>query len=386
MFYLVGIVITYFLAFILLTKGKKTKSDKVLFLWLLFIGFHLFLYYLFIDNQYYRFPYLLGFHIPLPLIHGPFLYFYTATITNQKINWKFSFLHFIPFIVSFISITDFLLLTFEEKTLIYNNRGKGYEMFLLFNSISVIVSVITYVILSLSLLNKHKKNILNEFSSTERISLSWLRTLIYGVGTVWIFIIYGNNELLYAVVVLFVILIGYFAINQVNVFPKDKPFTSNNATNVLNQTKYSLKITEPQASNLIEISQNKTAKKYLKSGLNADTAQKIHSLLKFKMEKEEWFTNPNITLAELAAYLEIHPNSLSQVINSFENKNFYDYINSLRIKKFLAMVELQENQKFTLLALAFDCGFNSKSSFNKYFRKTMSQTPTDYLSKLNNPV
>ena len=159
MFYLVGVVITFFLAFILLTKGNKTKADKVLFIWLLFIGFHLFLYYLFIENQYDKFPYLFGSHVPLPLIHGPFLYLYTATVTNRKINWSINILHFIPFIISYISITDFLVLSFEEKTLTYFNKGKGYEIFLIINSTAIIISGFVYVILSQSLLNKHKKNI-----------------------------------------------------------------------------------------------------------------------------------------------------------------------------------------------------------------------------------
>lgn len=384
MFYLVGVVITFFLAFILLTKGNKTKADKVLFVWLLFIGFHLFLYYLFIENQYDKFPYLLGSHVPLPLIHGPFLYLYTATVTNRKINWKLNVLHFIPFIISCISIADFLVLSFEEKTLTYFNRGKGYEIFLLINSTALIISGFVYVILSQLLLNKHKKNILNEFSSTEKISLSWLRILIYGVGTVWILVIYGNNELLYAVIVLFVILIGYFGINQVSVFSKDSVLISENSADTLTETTNSIEVLLNSENEKFLEPQIKITKKYLKSGLNEDKAQKIHSQLKEKMDKEEWFTNPEITLAELADYLEIHPNSLSQIINSYENKNFYDYINTLRIKKFLELIELQDNQKYTLLALAFDCGFNSKSSFNKYFKKTMSLTPTDYINKIKN--
>lgn len=378
MFYLAGIAIALFLAFILLTKNNKTTADKVLFFWLLIIGFHLFLYYLFIENQYSKFPYLLGFHISLPLIHGPFLYLYTASVTNKKISWTINSLHFLPYSISFISIIDFIILPFEEQALLYSNKSKGYETFLWFNMIAIIISVITYVVTSLLLLKKHKNSLLNQFSSTERISLSWLKVLIYGVGVAWVFIIYQNNELLYSYIVLWVILLGYFNINQVNVLSKNSNLINDNKTILSNSTL----TTEDDSSEQVLHS----TKKYLKSGLSEEDAKKIHLLLIQKMNNEELFTNPGISLVELSQHLDIHQNNLSQVINSFEGKNFYDYINSLRLKKFLELIEQGGNQKYTLLSIAYDCGFNSKSSFNKYFKKIMLQTPSEYVNNLKTKI
>ena len=74
MIYIVGVIITFFLAFILLSKSNKTNADKVLFFWLIGIGINLSLYYLIFSEKYWQYPYLLGFSLPLPLIHGPFLY------------------------------------------------------------------------------------------------------------------------------------------------------------------------------------------------------------------------------------------------------------------------------------------------------------------------
>ena len=382
MLYLIGVIITFFLAFILISKNDKTYADKILFFWLLAIGVHLFLYYLYFSNKYLDYPYLLGLNMPLPLIHGPFLYLYTTSVTNQVKNFKISILHFSPVLISYLSIIPFLQLPLEDKVLVYKNQGQGFETLTLVTTLAVFCSGIVYVIWSLLLLKKHKKNILNQFSYTERINLYWLRYLIYGIGFIWIFVLYGNDELIFSSVVFFVIFIGYFGINQAGVFTKKLtfPFDNENSSNtngfeILKNLNNSLEIEN-------ELIKDNKPTKYVKSGLNQETAIEIHELLTLKMNEEQLFTNPELTLIELAQILETHPNNLSQVINTFEGKNFYDYINSKRIELFIKYITLPENKKYTLLSLAFDCGFNSKSSFNKYFKKVTNQTPSEYINSL----
>ena len=99
------------------------------------------------------------------------------------------------------------------------------------------------------------------------------------------------------------------------------------------------------------------------------------------MLQEQPFKDPELTLGELAKKLSVHPNILSQVINSFENKNFYDYINNLRIEEFKKLTQQPDSKKYTLLSLAFECGFNSKTAFNRNFKKAMSMSPTEYLAQ-----
>ena len=378
MIYQIGFVITFFLAFLLLSKSRKTIADKILFFWLVTIGFHLFLFYLFYNKIDFEYPYLLGINIPLPLFHGPFLFLYTKAITGQLKNWKINLLHFLPALISYLSLIDFFQLSGKEKILLFENGGKGFENIMNTIIVAILCSGIIYVLLSIQATRKHKKSFINQFSSNEKTNLFWLNYLVYGIGISWLLIFYGNDEVLFTVVVLFVIFIGYFGINQLGIFTNTDLLKLESKSAFYTLTDYSLN------SYIIEDKAN--SQKYEKSGLKQETAIEIHQLLSRKIETEKWFTNSELTLVELAQNLDVLPNKLSQVINTYEGKNFHDYINSKRVELFLKLLENPENRKYTILSLAFDCGFNSKSSFNKHFKKITNQTPSVYINSLENKL
>ena len=99
------------------------------------------------------------------------------------------------------------------------------------------------------------------------------------------------------------------------------------------------------------------------------------------MKTEKPYTNPELTLNQLAKSLDVHPNTLSQVINSKENRNFYDLINENRVNEFIHLVTQARQQQFTLLGMAFDSGFNSKASFNRNFKKYAGITPSEFMKQ-----
>jgi AraC-like DNA-binding protein len=121
--------------------------------------------------------------------------------------------------------------------------------------------------------------------------------------------------------------------------------------------------------------------KYERSGLQPEVAERIHNDLGRLMLSEKTYRESELTLAGLADLLDVHPNNLSQVINSYENKNFYDYINQLRVEDFKHIVHLPKNRQFTLLSLAFEAGFNSKTAFNRNFKKVTGLSPSAYLKE-----
>jgi AraC-like DNA-binding protein len=364
MLYLTGIIISFFLIIILIGKKNKSEADKILALWLFFTGFHLILFYLHFNNEYVKFPFLLGIEIPMPLVQGPFLYLYTSTLTNQNRNKKYNLLHFMPFVIAFIPLLSFFSLPFNEKISIYKNEGKGYEQVLSVLLLIIIISGILYALLSLQKLSQHRKNITEQFSFTEKINLTWLSYLILGSSIIWVVVIFCNDQYIFATVVLYLFFIGYFGIKQVGIFTNK--ISENNDSEIL--------VLETISDN------NQLDKvKYKKSGLSDTELQGIHKNLILIMQKEKLYKNSELTLADLSQKLNVHPNVLSQVINSAEQKNFYDYVNHLRVEEFKTIILLPENQKFTLLSIAFECGFNSKTAFNRNFKKATGFSPSEYL-------
>jgi AraC-like DNA-binding protein len=371
MFYFSGVIITLFLAFILLGKKNKSNADKILFAWLLVIGVHLSLFYLTYSETIFSFPHLLGIIAPFPLLHGPFIYLYTAAITGKQINRLEYVLHFLPALFVVLGFSGFYLLSGNEKIAVYANKGSDYKTLLLINSVLIKISGIAYVFFAYRLLIGYKKRIVNLFSTTDKINLYWLRYLILGVAFVWIFVLAGHTQLLFFAAVIFVLFIGYFGIRHVSVF-------SENSTS-LSQIQNAETKTEIEAINQSDKSETP---KYDKSGLTEEAAFAIHQRLRLLMEQEQLFVNPELTLTDLAQQLHVNPNNLSQVINTHEQKNFYEYINELRINKFISLVQLPDNRKLTIFALACDCGFNSKSSFNKHFKRVTNQTPSAFINSL----
>ena len=119
---------------------------------------------------------------------------------------------------------------------------------------------------------------------------------------------------------------------------------------------------------------------YRKSGLKTDIAITKHKELLNLMEVQRPYLNPKLTLNELSQLLGMSFNNTSQLINQYENVNFYDFVNKYRVEEFI--MRTKSNKKFSLLAHALDSGFNSKSSFNGIFKKFKSKTPSQYLARI----
>ena len=362
MIFISGISIAIFISALLLVKKEKSIPDLFLFLWMLLNALHLSLFYLFYTEEIYNYPHLLGIQLPFPLLQGVLLYFYVSSVTNQfpKKKW-IPYLHLIPTVLAYIYMISFFSLPVEEKIAVFKSGGKGYEIFREILMNGTFLSGIVYVIWSSVLLKRHKENIHSQFSDIEEISLRWLQFLVYGLGVVWsVIIITQDDTLIYMGISLFVILIGFFGVQQKNIF----------ATRTTRFKEFQ-KIENP-------VKTETTKPKYLNSGLSEELAEKHYKRLNELMVEKEFYKKTELSLTDLANELEIHSNYLSQIINEKEGKKFYDYVNTFRVDEFKRLISIPKNRQFTIMALAYDCGFNSKSSFNRYFKKNTGQTPTQY--------
>ncbi|WP_372483345.1 helix-turn-helix domain-containing protein [Elizabethkingia anophelis] len=363
-FYLSSVFITCFSAFLILGKTKKQTADYLLAIWFFIIAIHLIFFILFYSGQFSSFPYLLGLDIPLPLIHGPMLYLYILCLTGQQPNRYKWLLHFAPAILTYIYLISFFTLTSQEKIHVYEYGNTAYRFFRKIIMVIIILSGILYVTLSIMTARQYKRRISDLYSNTEKINLNWSYYLITGIALIWVAVIMKNETLIFTLVGLFILVASYFGISHANILGLSA-IQSNNSE-------------EKQVVN-----ENSITVKYQKNFAGEEVIQSIYQKLRFRMEHEKLYKDPELNLNQVAVLLNVHPNILSQTINSVENKNFYDYINQHRIEEFKRIVILPENQKFTILSLAFESGFNSKTSFNRNFKKYMDCSPREFIKNQN---
>ena len=361
LFFLFGLSIAVFLFLLTLVKRNKSNADYILAAWMGFMTLHLAFFVMDYSKVSYQHPHLLGILLPLPILHGFFLYFYTLqTTTNRFPGSKIILMHLVPFFLLVILAIPFYLLSAEEKLEVFLNQGKGYEWYGVIQIVLFVVVGLTYSIVSILKIKKHRKQMLNAFSNTEKKTLIWLEWMSLGLGLIWLLAFFFDDQVIFSGVVLFVLFIGIFGISQTPVF--FTPLKENKVSDVSQNTS----LNEP------------ASEKYQKSGLTEDDTTRLSDSLESFMKLNVPYKKPDLTLDELAALIGVNPYQLSQVINSRVGKTFYHYINSYRIKEFLKLSALPDSSKFTYLGLAYDCGFQSKTTFNKYFKIETVKTPSEY--------
>lgn len=356
LFYLAGFFIACFSSFLILGKRKKIMADYILAAWFLIIGIHLILFILFFSGSYLNFPYLLGYEIIFPFIHGPMLYLYVLCVTGRHPGVKIWLLNGIPVLMIGLLLSQLLLLSPWDRLAAYQSGNNGYKLLSKVIKYLMILSGIIYVSLSLFAVRKYTEGISSQYSNTEKMNLNWLYYLIAGIALIWIAVIIKNDILIFSMVVLFIVVAAYFGISRVG---------------ILNIPALPDREEPKELDNEVV--------KYQKNSPGDEAIQSIYRKLVYKMTQEKLYKDPELNLNTIARLLDVHPNTLSQVINSVEHKNFYDYINRQRIEEFKRTVVLPENQKYTILSLAFECGFNSKTSFNRNFKKYMNCSPSEFL-------
>ncbi|MBX7151076.1 AraC family transcriptional regulator [bacterium] len=370
MIFIFGIAISVFLFVLLLFKKNRIAADNVLLFWLLIIVVSQFLFY-FDSVQLYEnhLSFLIGINLITPFLHPPLLFLYVSALTGSLPQKKvFNILHFVPVVFFGIYLfVKFFSLPAEQKLYVMTNAGIGFEDLDRLRYIAIVVIGIIYVLGSLYRINIYQKKIRNAFSNIEKINLKWLQVITYGIGIIWITVILGTDIETNTAVAMFVLLIGFFGVRQTPVF-----------TGVLLD-----KLSVQDQPDPIDPDNRELSKKYETSGLSQEKKLFLETALARKIDEEKLYLDPELSLDKLASLLNVHPNYLSQYINEVLQITFYDYINFKRIEEFKRSVQLQENKNLNLLGLSYDCGFNSKSSFNRNFKKFSGQTPSEYLSHLN---
>ncbi len=385
---LIASIQALFLAALLFNKKGKNLSDIVLGTWLALIGVHMLLYSGFLRVQLHN-SVLMNLNAGFPFLQGPFLYFYVSTLTTPLAKLRGSYaLHFLPYIL-FAVYQLIIIKSFNPSP---HDQQITMHIFGLpeFFNIILLGSVPVYVFWSFLLLRQYRARILNTFSAIERINLNWLRNLITGLGLVWLIVIgsfvYMNiqglsqarevSHLIFVAVSLFVYATGYLGLKQTTVF-----------SDVVERIVAPAPLEERDESGPTDERESgaEPTGKYLKSSLSEHEAVEALSRLLDHMETEKPYLDDQLTLPQIAADLGTSVNHLSQIINEQREQNFFEFVNSYRIEEVKKRLRNPESEIFSLLGIALECGFGSKSSFNRIFKSATGQTPTQYKKGLELP-
>jgi len=173
-------------------------------------------------------------------------------------------------------------------------------------------------------------------------------------------LVWFTNKLTDAVWILFsftVFFLGYFAMKQPEIFKLKEQ-------EVVEET-----LPSPVTENAID---------------NIPEMQALKTKLENIMEEEKPYFNPRLALSDLAEMTGTNIHTLSKLINEGFGKNFYDFVNTYRVEAFKKRIVLTEYKNQTFLAVAFSVGFNSKTAFNRSFKKLTDSTPRKYLQSQEN--
>jgi AraC-like DNA-binding protein len=222
----------------------------------------------------------------------------------------------------------------------------------------LLLSVPFYIVWSLLVMRRARLALPNPAQSSR---FRWIWAFVVGLGVIWVAAMaaatmdqkqLAQPHMIFWALTIVVYVLGYLGLTRTTVF------------------------TAPE----FEALKNELQPKYRKSGLKPADAKALYDDLVGHVDGEQAFLDPDLSLSSLARDLGHSTNNVSQIINEFEQCNFHDFINARRVAE--ACRRLQSSQETNLLELAMDVGFNSKSSFNRAFRKFAGSTPSEYLAGL----
>ncbi|MCE7994746.1 MAG: helix-turn-helix transcriptional regulator [Roseivirga sp.] len=375
--FIIGAVQAFFLPLLIFNKKPKSTGDYVLAFWFLLMGLALLEYYLEVQGKASDYPVFLGITTCIAMLLGPVAYIYVLSITRkeQRLN-PLHLLHSLPYLVFtvivFLKLSAYNGASVEEARLIIEDPDT--PVFMALGLFRIFLGPI-YLIICLMMLKRHSRKIGDEFSYTQNIDLKWLRHVILVMAIIWSTVIVTNvlgnfneiipmewgDHLIYTVITAAVFFGGFHGIKQQVIFSAQP-----------------LKQTAPISDKGVNQSNGQYAKSSLKK---EESKEQLKKLLAF-MDEEKPYLDGKLSLNQVAEKLEISPNHLSQVINENLDRNFFDFVNGYRVDLVKEKLADPANEKFTILAIAYDAGFSSKSSFNEVFKKFTQQTPSQYQKQI----
>jgi AraC-like DNA-binding protein len=346
------------------------------------------------DNQPYR---DILFYTPMQHLYfiGPVLFFYVQSLLNPSFKFgKKEWLHLLPGILYLLfSVIAFTTDKIILKRYYFLANGQDPD-FALWYQLTGFLSMFIYFLLSLRYYNLYKKLMVQVVSYADTVLFKWVRNFLYA------FLIMLIIRLLFSVASYFPVFqklryMGdwwqYFSFAIIFYYIAITGYSNAIAAKVsfklhLLNTRPSLLLhnaVEPAVNNnfieeaeFIEIEDMQLQKKE-DTDLLTEWKPKILQLLK----NEKAYEDPELSLTQMAKQLKTNASVISKVINQGFQVNFNDFINNYRIEAVQQKLKAGEQKTQTLLGIAFDCGFNSKATFNRAYKKVTGLSPKEWLEQ-----
>lgn len=362
----IGIAQTFFSGLFIATRKPRILANQILAAWFFLICLEMIL--VLINETVISFYHLKVF----PFTYGPLLFLYSRFMTVEYPRFRLRhLLHFLPFLLFLIVSLIFIKEPVMDGTSGFLKEDAFISLRIIYGA-SFFISVTAYSVGTFVIISKHQKTIQGFLSyRSGKVTLYWLITLavIFYLGYVIMFIFGGVDILLgflsfdpyeisFAGLILFAYLYAFFAYEQPSIFRE-----------IVREDKGD-----------IEFMNNK---KYSRSGLKKKDALKFKEMIISYMENSKPYLEREMTIHDMSRDLKIPRHFITEVLNEYMGKNFYNLINEYRVNEVKRRMDSAEYQNFTLLALAFDSGFNSKSAFNTIFKNITGLTPSEYKEEVS---
>jgi AraC-like DNA-binding protein len=297
-----------------------------------------------------------------PALYLSVLFFTSVTKKNEAgILW-----HFVLFLAAVLLLSPHML---TGENFRFSNQLTAEIAFAFFRA-ALPLQTILYWYWSYVKLRRHQQNIKQIASSTEEVDLSWLKYFLLVLAAVvllWLNLavlnfaaLFGFTPLLYLLSIYF---LAYFAMKQKEIYPFEKP---------------ALKELE------IVISSNTHIKTEKQKRLTESQTKFLNEKLENLMQSEKVYLSNELSLPVLAQKMEISIHELSYLINDVHGENFFSFVNKYRIEEAKCLLLSDKYEKLNILGIAYQAGFNSKTTFNTAFKKSTGQSPSEYVMTQKN--
>lgn len=367
------------LALLLVTRQGNRTANRMLAALLVLLSFHLVL--VGFDERAFmmKYPHLSHITWVMPALYGPLVLLFLGRMTRLAPAFRRrELLYFLPFLGVFFLELPYFLESAQAKRAYLDDYARSVEDD--FGLVNQLVNILHIVFFGLCLLlyRKHLRNIRDFYSDLSKVRMDWMGHFLYisfGIVLFSIFVFYArkfNWPFLAAFypwhflgIVAIIYWMAYRALSQPELFSG------------MPEGEMAGKKVQGEAAPAFADSAAPPAATGLSPAMREALAARLEEL----MEEEKLYLDSELTLQGLCDRLQANRQYVSETLNSHLGKNFYDFVNDYRIAEFQRLVRNPANSHLTILALAYESGFNSKATFNAVFKKKTGLTPSAYLQQ-----